>query len=696
MADEVKRLNYFNGQFLRDNDFKDEQKYHISQQREHYRLMHTPGIAEGLAVTNPPAIGPTSVSIAEGVAYDDQGRRIVLASSLTRNLDSFTANAPVYVTITYEEQTTDSVTEGGFSGDRRVKESAKIEASETAPSNRTEKLVLAKVLRTGTNVSAIEVGERLRAGAKGGDLAVNTLTMASDAVAPNRWTTMRLVGNDQTQLSGNLEVGTNLTVTGTISGNLAANIVNTAAVTDLAVTTAKLADGAVTGVKIATGAVGSTQIANQAVNTAQIADNAINAAKILDGAVGNAELANAAVTTAKLADLNVTEVKLANAAVTTAKLADLNVTEVKLANAAVTTGKLADGAVTGVKIATGAVGSTQIANLAVNTAQIADNAINAAKILDGAVGNAELANAAVTTAKLADLNVTDVKLATAAVTTAKLADLNVTEVKLANAAVTTGKLADGAVTPAKLAAAVTAAVIPVIDSGGKLNAAEVESALAEVLGALEKDHFRFNEANGGQHRTIRQPAINDGSGKTLLWDASGIGVASTRMRVYADTEYIWFTLNASWDGTAWVRDSTSFLCGGLRIGRSDFALLHENSFAATFTTWSRTWLLPMSGTVNSAFELQGSVREVGRASAWHMNSDPAGTRSILSGGTVTFRNRFPATPSSVTFTTSTSYNYGSSTPNTWYVDRDGFTYYYYASIPALGTAYWVGNYTAIA
>jgi hypothetical protein len=123
-----------------------------------------------------------------------------------------------------------------------------------------------------------------------------------------------------------------------------------------------------------------------------------------------------------------------------------------------------------------------------------------------------------------------------------------------------------------------------------------------------------NEANAGQHRSDPQPAL--GGTKALILDSNAAGTAATRLRIYADTDSsVWFTLNASWDGAQWVRDASGTYCGGFRFARNFVEFLHEDSFAATFTTWTRTWRLPMSSTVNSAFELTGTVREVGR-SAW--------------------------------------------------------------------------------
>ncbi|MCA9626533.1 MAG: hypothetical protein KC766_02650, partial [Myxococcales bacterium] len=238
-----------------------------------------------------------------------------------------------------------------------------------------------------------------------------------------------------------------------------------------------------------------------------------------------------------------------------------------------------------------------------------------------------------------------------------------------------------------------ASAISVADSGGNLDAANVEAALAEILDAFEGDHFRGNETSAGQHRAIRQP--NFGGSRALLWEAVGVGGTGARLRVYADTSSIWFTLNASWNGSAWVRDSTSFFSGGFRFSRLEFEFLHDETFDPTFTTWSRTWRLPMSSTVNSAFELSGTVREQGKLGLQFTNTDNA-TRTASGGGTVTFRNRFPATPSSITLSSTDQASSFSGNPSTYQTDRDGFAFFSYQSLSQFTTTYWYGTYTAIA
>lgn len=238
-----------------------------------------------------------------------------------------------------------------------------------------------------------------------------------------------------------------------------------------------------------------------------------------------------------------------------------------------------------------------------------------------------------------------------------------------------------------------ASAVSVADSGNNLNAANVEAALAEIVDAVEGDHFRGNEANAGQHRSIRQPPL--GGTKALILDSNASGSAATHLRIYADGSSVWFTLNASWDGAQWVRDSGGTFCGAFRFARNEIEFLHEDSFAATFTTWTRTWRLPMSSTVNSAFELTGTVREVGRVGMEWSNADSA-TRTLAGGGSVTFRNRFPATPSSITFSALNTSSGFSGSPSSYFADRDGFGVFSYQTMASLSTVWWFGTYTAIA
>ena len=66
------------------------------------------------------------------------------------------------------------------------------------------------------------------------------------------------------------------------------------------------------------------------------------------------------------------------------------------------------------------------------------------------------------------------------------------------------------------------------------------------------------------------------------------------------------------------------------------------------------------------------------------------------GGATHLRNRFSASPSSITFSSLSQSSGFTGNPSTFTVDRDGFGYFSYQTIPALGTVWWFGTYTAVA
>jgi hypothetical protein len=159
MAD-VKRLNYFNTQYLEENDFKDEQKYHLEMRRLHNKRFHTPGIAYGLAVTR---TGGQSISVSPGMALDNEGREMVQLDAFPLNLSDTTLyppNSTIYVTIAYDEKATDPQPKDAASprGMTRMAEKPKIQAvavpPNAAPPNDGSVIQLAKFSFTGGNVPA--------------------------------------------------------------------------------------------------------------------------------------------------------------------------------------------------------------------------------------------------------------------------------------------------------------------------------------------------------------------------------------------------------------------------------------------------------------------------------------------------------------------------------------------------------------
>src|SRR4051794_30150351 len=111
MTDTVKRMNYYNHQFLRQGDFLAEQKYHLSMRRLHNSALHTPGILNGLDVTPAGGGSATAVLVKSGVAMDSAGREIVLPDNVPLDLGAAAVGATVYITIAYQEDLSDSTNE---------------------------------------------------------------------------------------------------------------------------------------------------------------------------------------------------------------------------------------------------------------------------------------------------------------------------------------------------------------------------------------------------------------------------------------------------------------------------------------------------------------------------------------------------------------------------------------------------------
>ncbi len=84
-----KRVRYFDGQFLQDQDFIDEQDYQLDREHRVNRLLHGPGVAEGLGVTSG---APNQVTVAAGTAIDANGWQLALAQATNVDLPAAAFN----------------------------------------------------------------------------------------------------------------------------------------------------------------------------------------------------------------------------------------------------------------------------------------------------------------------------------------------------------------------------------------------------------------------------------------------------------------------------------------------------------------------------------------------------------------------------------------------------------------------------
>ena len=165
----MKRLRYFDEQFLHAVDFNDAEDYHITMRRQHNRLLHTPGVCEGLVVT---AVSATAVSVAPGTAIDASGRDIVLEDPRTVDLGALGPGAGAYIVIAYAEKPTDPSDETGTLDDTRWTEEPTIEGR-AAPAPDPNEVLLAVVARAGQNVQGVDNAVRARAGVSEAQTKVN-------------------------------------------------------------------------------------------------------------------------------------------------------------------------------------------------------------------------------------------------------------------------------------------------------------------------------------------------------------------------------------------------------------------------------------------------------------------------------------------------------------------------------------------
>ncbi len=180
MAQEIKRVRYFDGLYLKEEEFKLDQDYHIRMRRLHNRHLHGYGIVWGLAVENGGSTG--AVVIRPGMAidksYDTQfseevGREIVVVGDTP--LDLSAQSGDVYVWVRFNEAPADIVPDRGGTEPIHIVGTAVIEFATTPPATEDLpwKLILAKVTVSGGAVTEIDDSPRILLGSGGGTV-INT------------------------------------------------------------------------------------------------------------------------------------------------------------------------------------------------------------------------------------------------------------------------------------------------------------------------------------------------------------------------------------------------------------------------------------------------------------------------------------------------------------------------------------------
>ncbi|KAF5418451.1 MAG: DNA-binding beta-propeller fold protein YncE/DNA-binding beta-propeller fold protein YncE [Candidatus Methanocomedens sp.] len=342
MTDEIKRMRYFDGLFLTEEEFNLEQNYHNRLRRLHNRHLHSWGIVWGLDVVHGP--GSKEVTVEEGMSLnrvlvdgEEVSQEIILTSNTSVDLSGYAPEDSVYIYISYFEEAVDF--EEGGTEKIHWRENAVLGHSKTRPQNENENIILAKVVlkpEDGTidanSITDEEDGISLRtyAGFSGKLLEVQKLTFGIEGVTSNLASMEGKiidtengiqVNSPRTNFTGNLDVA------GILTGSLADDIIGTDQIVNNAVTAIKIKDGSIGNVKLADNSVNDTKIVDGSVGNKKLADNSVNAAKIADESVGTIELAGNAVNSDKLQSDTVDDNLRA---VNTDHIKDSAVTEVKL------------------------------------------------------------------------------------------------------------------------------------------------------------------------------------------------------------------------------------------------------------------------------------------------------------------------------------------------------------------------------
>lgn len=234
MANDVLKMRYTNGLFLKQEEFNVEQNYHIRMRRLHNRHLHTWGISAGLEVVAGP--GSKEITVKEGMALNKTmidgeatSQEIIVPRDTPVDLSNFAAGDWVYVWLAYSDVKTDIVVDKGGQEEIHWLEKAEIKAEKTPPADRSENILLAKaVLKPdGTiDVNSIKYAEdngtalRTYAGVAGKSLETQKLTLGIEGQTSNLAFVEGKVINGLNGINVN-SAESNFTGNVTIQGNIA-------------------------------------------------------------------------------------------------------------------------------------------------------------------------------------------------------------------------------------------------------------------------------------------------------------------------------------------------------------------------------------------------------------------------------------------------------------------------------------------
>ncbi len=166
MSNEIKRMKYFNGLLLKEEDLKLEQEYHMKLQRLHNRFFHDWGVVDGLAVN--PVVGSPKVTISQGLALNRIkneetnemfSQEIWICDSHPDSpvdLSGYDVDKDIYITVSYEEAFVDKDSKKGGDNEIHIWERSRINHRDIPPKDPSKDIILARV-RLGAGNSGAKV-----------------------------------------------------------------------------------------------------------------------------------------------------------------------------------------------------------------------------------------------------------------------------------------------------------------------------------------------------------------------------------------------------------------------------------------------------------------------------------------------------------------------------------------------------------
>ena len=179
----TKRLRYYNNQFLRDQDFIDDQAQHISRTQAHLRSLCVAGVCEGLNVT---VDANKLLQVSAGLAIDPTGELIALTPGGAGPSAAALADGPYLVHISFleKESTPSAGGSAGTPGNTRWEQAPALGATKVGGALPTGAVVLGTFTVASAAVTGVTNAGRQYSGVRfpGVSTTTPTLTNRGDAV----------------------------------------------------------------------------------------------------------------------------------------------------------------------------------------------------------------------------------------------------------------------------------------------------------------------------------------------------------------------------------------------------------------------------------------------------------------------------------------------------------------------------------